>query len=35
MKGWLKSKKFWVGAVAGYLGGSWAISTAKGITRKV
>jgi hypothetical protein len=35
VKAVVKDKRTWIGAVIGYFGGSWIISTAKGLTRRV
>jgi hypothetical protein len=32
MRGYLKSKKFWIGAVAGTVGGGWALGQLRSIT---
>jgi hypothetical protein len=32
MRGVLKSKKFWIGAVAGMVAGPWALSTLRGVS---
>jgi hypothetical protein len=32
MRGWLKSKKFWGGAIAGTVAGGWALQQLRSIT---